>query len=60
MLEDQNGNCAQCSEKKTVDEVQAHHKNKRHADGGETVKENGAAVCTTCHKNFISNFVKRG
>ncbi len=53
MLDDQGGNCAQCGESKTVDEVQGHHV-QRHADGGQTTKDNGAAVCTDCHKDLHS------
>ncbi|WP_462249227.1 DUF6443 domain-containing protein [Ekhidna sp.] len=53
MLDDQGGNCAQCDQPKTVDEVDGHHLN-RHADGGKTTKENGAAVCKDCHKKLHS------
>jgi RHS repeat-associated protein len=51
MLEKQEGKCAGCGEKKTVDEVEGHHI-ERHADGGKTTAENGAALCETCHKQI--------
>jgi hypothetical protein len=51
MLKNQGGRCAQCNEKKTVDEVHGHHI-KRHSDGGATSKDNGAAVCHPCHKKL--------
>ncbi len=48
MLEAQGGKCAGCDQVKTVDEVHGHHL-KRHADGGKTTMENGAALCKECH-----------
>ena len=51
MLDKQGGNCVVCNEKKTVKEVAGHHI-ERHADGGKTTLNNGAAVCTTCHKKI--------
>lgn len=48
MLKKQDGKCVGCGETKTVDQVAGHHK-KRHADGGATTPENGAAVCKDCH-----------
>jgi hypothetical protein len=51
MLENQGGNCIQCGETKTVEEVDGHHID-RHADGGQTTMENGAAVCKECHKEL--------
>lgn len=49
MLQDQGGKCLGCGEPKTLSEVDGHHL-KRHADGGRTVKEEGAALCKECHK----------
>jgi HNH endonuclease len=51
MLEKQDGKCAECGNDKTIDEVDGHHK-ERHADGGKTDMDNGAAVCKECHKNL--------
>ncbi|MVT45203.1 hypothetical protein GO495_31735, partial [Chitinophaga oryziterrae] len=48
MLDKQDGNCAQCGQSKKVDEVHGHHV-VRHADGGKTNLDNGAAVCPNCH-----------
>ena len=48
MLEKQNGNCANCGEPLPVKKSVGHHK-KRHADGGQTTTQNGAAVCKECH-----------
>jgi hypothetical protein len=49
MLQDQGGKCAGCGETKSLSEVDGHHK-QRHADGGPTTKENGAALCKDGHK----------
>ncbi|WP_405629429.1 polymorphic toxin-type HINT domain-containing protein [Pseudoalteromonas sp. Ld20] len=49
MLQDQGGKCAGCGETKSLSEVDGHHV-QRHADGGPTTKENGAALCKDCHK----------
>jgi RHS repeat-associated protein len=48
MLEKQNGACVGCGQQKSVEEVAGHHII-RHADGGKTVPENGAALCKDCH-----------
>ena len=49
MLQDQDGKCAGCGEPKSLGEVDGHHL-QRHADGGPTTKDNGAALCKDCHK----------
>jgi RHS repeat-associated protein len=49
MLKKQGGTCAECGETKKLEEVQGHHKDTRHADGGKTDEKNGAAVCKDCH-----------
>ncbi|SOD17745.1 RHS repeat-associated core domain-containing protein [Pedobacter xixiisoli] len=51
LLDEQDGKCLSCGDKKTVDEVDGHHI-KRHADGGQTTKANGAALCKDCHKKI--------
>ncbi|CAA7196831.1 DUF6443 domain-containing protein [Chryseobacterium potabilaquae] len=51
MLENQNGKCVGCGESKTIEQVDGHHK-VRHADGGKTTIENGAALCKDCHKEI--------
>ena len=53
MLERQNGKCRVCDEPKTLREVAGHHV-ERHADGGSTTLENGAAVCHNCHQKLHS------
>lgn len=49
MLQDQGGKYAGCGETKPLSEIDGHHK-QRHADGGPTTKENGAALCKDRHK----------
>ena len=51
LLANQDGKCASCGEVKKLEEVAGHHKI-RHADGGKTTMENGAAVCKDCHKKI--------
>jgi predicted restriction endonuclease len=48
MLDKQNGVCVGCGQQKTVNQVDGHHII-RHADGGKTNVENGAALCKNCH-----------
>lgn len=54
MLDKQGGKCASCAQPKELKEVDGHHV-QRHADGGPTTLNNGAAVCHECHQKLHQN-----
>jgi len=49
VLKERGGSCDRCGKKINIDEARGHHI-ERHADGGQTTKDNLAILCGPCHK----------